>query len=415
MLAAAYGLLNDIWGQGHGKRERFLHTCGGQNGEETFWEMFVYPLLQQQDSNNPLQVPDLNGYGASNNGNDDGLSKYCYRMEVCSFALRITASQLIVSNATSTFNRQEERLLNCMASNKLLDQWFQSFCCFTSPSSVLVRASKSTLEMGINLMLFEQHLPVPPPGCRTYGVQYIYDTKLLHGVLEQRDGDSNYNDQVNRCIDKLKNSNKMLGVADAQLFALQSLKQFMEVYCLRIGRNPTTTGGDGSNGGNGGKSTAHLLNKQTIQLFHELSKNRSVTPIVNQELTQLLLIVLHKKIFPSSLPMNVAGVGIGNRFTNGSELTEWSSELQTQAPASGLTMDHCASLMEIMTEWCTKIFGHQLNAKNIGFSGGAGTAQSNSTGTSNNTQLLDRTTVESVKPLLACCVLVFHTFGELKQ
>jgi hypothetical protein len=65
-------------------------------------------------------------------------------------------------------------------------------------------------------------------------------------------------------------------------------------------------------------------------------------------------------------------------------LTEWSSELQTQAPASGLTMDHCASLMEIMTEWCTKMFGHQLNAKNIGFSGGAGTAQSNSTGTSNS-------------------------------
>jgi hypothetical protein len=390
VLASAYGLMSDIWEQGHGKRDRFLKSLGDKEKQKEFWDNILFPLKCQEEK--VLKAPTLNDE-LQNRGR---MENYCYRMEVCSFALRIITSQMVNQNESSIAKESDDlhkpdflALLNDLNSTNpglLLDQCFMAFCCFESPTNVLVQASKKTLELGVNLVLFEK-LPVPPPGTRKYGNEYIYDLHLLRSILNQTDGEPQYINQVNRCMNELKNSNKMLSVADAQLFALQNFRQFMEVYCLKSSINTNPHESDDY-------STVDILSNETIQIFDDLSKMRGVTSIVNQELTQLLLTVLHKKCFPSSLPMTHTGNNI-----SGSERL---SQLKAKASTNRLSMDNCKLLLDIMAAWCNKMFGHQSNGNK-------------EVGRGLNNQIFDHSNIESVKSLLACCVLVFHAVGEKRK
>ena len=487
VLASWYGLINDIWDQGHGKRDRLLNLIGDQTKQDQFWQQIAFPLLRQETETLELKKFPLTsatvtgtvqtlaaananievGMGVSwddryynestgkyehvvtTNGQanttvaaisgttltltnavtyvPDGeidprtgdfkpqvltfttnYCDYCYRMEVCAFSLRLIASQMVIRRASNTSNSSnlEDLLIQKLRKSTMLDKWFKAFCCVTAPSRLLTEASKATLQMGVNLVVFEQ-LPVPPPGSRTYGTSYVYDAILLNEILKQnfqKLNDIDYTEDLQECIEKLKRSNKRLGVADAQVFAIQSLKQFMEVYCMR----PKTRVSNGENGNNGNEeeksSTRHILKKKTLDLFCELSVNRSSVsePIVLQELIQLLLILLHKKIFGSSPPMN-----------NGTDmLIEW----KPTEHDNELEMKDCEILMKIMEAWCIKVFGHRDDGGNNGMNEDASFNTNGLTmSSSNNSHLSEHFQIESVRPLLASCVLVLHVIVERQR
>jgi hypothetical protein len=387
VLASWYGLLNDIWDQGQGKRDQLLKICGDQ---QNFWEKVARPLLNQE--NDPLTL--------NTTSSDSSVSDYCHRMEACAFSLRLVASQMASTNIELS-QTLEVLLLKKLRTSSLLEKWLIAFCRIESPSQVLSEASKNALKMGVNLALFA-NLPVPPPGSRKYGKDYVYDECLLKSILDQNLNDKSddvYKNDNMRCMQSLQSSNEQLGLADARLFAIQSLKQFIEVYCIREVVVDELPDGD---------AKRHILTPQTLEHFEMLSSTQcNADSIVVQEIMQLLLILLHKKIFGSSPPNELKGNG------NGVE------NVHVKRPID-LDADFIQKLMGIMEVWCNNMFGHNADEGRRGRLGSSNfSSHFNVAAIPNSTvsspQVFEYFQIEAAKPLLASCVLSMHVMVEQRR
>ena len=406
VLASAYGLISVIWDQGFEKKKRFLRGFGDPQQEGEFWKAVAKPLLETVPLEYPQQQPTR----------PEIMAKYSSQMEVCSFSLRLIASKLMVHYK----KRQDDPLIEdlkrklCSVPNgdpngpKLLDIWFRSFCTFDTPSRELATSSKSALEMGVNLALFEK-LPVPLPGSRTYSDNYIYDTKLLGKVLNQnfkRSGEATYKEERRNCLISLSQTNAKLGAADAQLFAIQSLKKFMEVYCM-IPMAEEESGGGGAGAGN---NTKHILTSNVLDVFRSLSSKSSTSSIVLQELTQLFLILLHKKMFPRTSPL-------AQRDVVALATTQTTQTTQTFL---AFDMSMIQTIMMIMEAWCNRVFGSSGSDEtgvdglasgsvfgNLTVGGGSYSAKQSWSG--------EAFEMETVRPLLGSSVLILHAMVELQK
>ena len=103
----------------------------------------------------------------------------------------------------------------------------------------------------------------------------------------------------------------------------------------------------GGGGGGAGNNTKHILTSTVLHVFRSLSSKSSTSSIVLQELTQLFLILLHKKMFPCTSPL-------AQRDVVALATTQTTQTTQTFL---AFDMSMIQTIMMIMEAWCNRVFG----------------------------------------------------------
>ena len=373
VVSSAFALLVEIWDQGRAKRDAFLARIGNKEQRCKFWGKVLRPLTDIVESQSHIsQQP------THSQQNRRWEPSHSYNLEICAFALQLLAYEMTVPNSMS-----REILDAAVQKRGMIDCWFQEFCRFDYDSALVSRTTRCALENGVDLLLFV-HLPVPSPGRRNYGSDYLYSVTRMQSVLAPKTCIEQNRNHVETLLKDVGSLNLMSGAADAQLFVLRAWKAFVEMYCIApsapvietaassppiLKSSPSITREDGVSAFVGDMTSRRILSQENIQVVSDLVKqhtesrgNGAAMVSAIQEMAGLIASMLHHRIFEPGSGKETSNNNFGsedNKIWSDSTLKAAGAATSVEIlrrQSSGLNLAQHADLIRGFRIWCGSCF-----------------------------------------------------------